>query len=72
MLCNNFPSPGKMLSWASYLFGSGQSSEPQEDVSPKTDDTVAMDTEPKAVGDQDWVVVEHAGNRQNSKCSFIN
>jgi hypothetical protein len=50
---------GKMLSWASYLFGSS-TAEPQQDEQPSEPaQPVAMETE--ASSDKDWVVVEHKG-----------
>ena len=49
---------GKMLSWASYLFGSS-TTEPQAEQPSEPEQPVAMETE--ASSDKDWVVVEHTG-----------
>lgn len=50
---------GKMLSWASYLFG-GSATEPQnEEKEVAQAEQVTMDTE--ASSDKEWVVVEHKG-----------
>lgn len=49
---------GKMLSWASYLFGTS-APEPTETKEEPKQDEVAMETE--APAEKDWVVIDHSG-----------
>ncbi|KAL4235035.1 hypothetical protein ACF0H5_006673 [Mactra antiquata] len=57
-----FDNTGKMLSWASYLFGGSSTAEPQNDEKEFAQaEQVAMDTD---VADKEWVVVDHKGDGQ--------
>lgn len=50
---------GKMLSWASYLFGSSTTESEKETKVEQEVEQETMDTD--ASSDKDWVVVEHTG-----------
>ena len=51
-----------MLSWASYLFGSGTTEPQPEEASPEPVESMEADPRPEPEPEQEWVVVDYAGS----------